>query len=153
MSPTILERLTPRAFPRTRLLTAALVWSAVGCFLTAKGLWLSRDMSVLAITAAGSGGAGLGMIKSRLVFDRVAEKIIVHIGNRPRRACLGGLFSVKNWALILVMALFGRILGALPVDAALKTGIYVMVGSGLACSSRLMWKAWKSPALTELSRI
>jgi hypothetical protein len=54
---------------------------------------------------------------------------------------------VRNWALILVMAVFGRTLGALPVHAAIKTGIYVMVGSGLGYSSRLLWSAWKnSPA-------
>lgn len=153
MPSTILDRLTPRASPQTRLLTATMVWSAVGFFLTVKGLWLSRESSLLSIAAAGLGGTGLGMIKSRLVFDRVALKIIDHIGNKPRRACLGGLFSVKNWALILVMALFGRVLGALPVDASLKTGVYVMVGSGLAFSSRLMWRAWKKPLPPGLSRI
>ena len=40
----------------------------------------------------------------------------------------GRAFSVRNWVLIVVMALFGRTLGALPLDSALKTGIYVMVG-------------------------
>ena len=148
--PNILERLTPRAHPRTRLLTAAVVWSAVGCFLMAKGFWLSRDVPALAIVAAGLGGGCLGMIKSRLIFDRVAGKIISHIANKPRRACLGGLFSVRNWALILVMALFGRTLGALPLDSALKTGLYVMVGSGLACSSRLLWNAWKKSPIAML---
>lgn len=145
MTSTIFDRLTPRAYPQTRLLTAAMVWSVVGCFLILKGFWLSRGMPTLSIVGAGLAGAGLGMLKSRFIFDRVADKIITHIGNKPRRACLGGLFSLKNWALILVMALFGRILASLPVDASLKTGVYAMVGSGLAFSSRRMWRAWKKP--------
>lgn len=143
MPPHFLERLTPRAYPRTRLLTAALVWSAVGLYLALKGVSLFRAGSweiALAVIAA---GAIMGMFKSRLILDRVAGRIVLHIGAKPSRACLGGLFSVRNWALIAVMIVFGRLQGALPVDAAVKTGLYVMVGSGLAFSSRVLWSAWK----------
>ena len=147
MPPHFLDRLTPRAYPRTRLFTAAIVWSGVGAFLCVKGVYLARSASLPIVLAAILAGACLGMLKSRLIFDRVAGKIIGHIGAKPSRACLGGLFSLRNWALILVMAAFGRTLGALPMYAALKTGIYVMVGSGLGYSSRLLWAAWKnSPA-------
>jgi hypothetical protein len=143
MFPKFLDRLTPRAYPRTRLLTAAIVWSAVGFFLAGKGVWLSGDAPWAQIVVAILAGLGLGLVKSRFIFDRVAQKIIAHIGRKPSRACLGGLFSARNWALIVVMAVFGRTLGALPLDSALKTGIYVMVGSGLSYSSRLLWGAWK----------
>ena len=150
MAPHFLDRFTPRAYPRTRLLTAALVWSAVGIFLALKGVYLFWEGSwgiVLAVIAA---GAVLGMFKSRLILDRVAGRIILHIGAKPSRACLGGLFSVRNWALIAVMIVFGRTLGALPLDAAIKTGLYVMVGSGLAFSSRLLWRAWKNSTADSL---
>ncbi len=143
MFPKSLDRLTPRAYPRTRLLTAAVVWSAVGFFLAGKGIWLSGDAPWTQIIIAILAGLGLGLVKSRFIFDKVAKKIIAHIGRKPSRTCLGGLFSVRNWVLIVVMALFGRTLGALPLDSALKTGIYVMVGSGLGYSSRLLWNAWK----------
>lgn len=148
-----LDRLTPRAYPRTRLFSAALVWSMVGAFLTGKGVWISHQDPWTLILVAILAGLGLGFVKSRFVFDHVAAKVVAHIDNKPARACLGGLFSVKNWTLIVVMAAFGRIIGVLPFDALLKTGIYVMVGSGLAFSSRLMWAAWKKPALPELRRI
>ena len=144
MPPHLLDRLTPRAYPRTRLLTAATVWTCVGAFLCLKGVYLSLNTPLAPVLAALVTGLCLGMLKSRIIFDRVAGKIVGHIGKKPRRACLGGLFSVRNWALILVMAVFGRTLGALPVHAAIKTGIYVMVGSGLGYSSRLLWSAWKS---------
>ena len=147
MFPKLLDHLTPRAYPCTRLLTAAVVWSAVGFFLAGKGVWLSGNAAWAQIIVAILAGLGLGLVKSRFIFDRVAHKIIAHIGRKPSRACLGGLFSARNWALIVVMALFGRTLGALPLDSALKTGLYVMVGSGLVYSSRLLWNAWKnSPA-------
>jgi hypothetical protein len=93
--------------------------------------------------AAISIGTGLGFFKSKVVLDRVAKKIILHIGSKPCRACLGGLFSIRNWMLIFVMIVFGRTLGAIPINSTIKTGIYVMVGSGLTYSSRLLWNAWK----------
>lgn len=150
MSPHFFDRFTPRAYPRTRLLTAAFVWSAVGLFLSMKGVYLFREGSwgiVLTVVVA---GAIMGLLKSRLILDRVAGRIVLHIGAKPSRACLGGLFSVRNWVLIAVMIVFGRTLGSLPLNAAIKTVLYVMVGSGLAYSSRLMWAAWKNSAAEPL---
>jgi len=144
MPPQFLDRFTPRAYPRTRLLTAAIVWSAVGFFLTMKGIFIFREGSWGIFLAVIVAGTIMGVVKSRLVLDRVADRIILHIGAKPSRACLGGLFSVRNWLLIAVMVVFGRTLGALPFDAVIKTGLYVMVGSGLAYSSRLLWRAWKN---------
>ena len=147
MCPHFLDRLTPRVYPRTRLFSAAIVWDCVGVFLCLKGMYLSFGRSVEIIMTALLVGLCLGLVKSKVVFDQVAGKIIDHIGSRPSRACLGGLFSVRNWVLIFVMAFFGKALGALPMHSALKTGLYVMVGSGLAFSSRLLWGAWRnSPA-------
>ncbi|MGE4443027.1 MAG: hypothetical protein AB7D27_16305 [Desulfomicrobium sp.] len=144
-----LDRFTPRAYPRTRIFTAAIVWSGVGVFLVVKGWYFFRGGSQGGFFATLAAGAILGLLKSRFVLDRVARKIIARIGAKPARACLGGLFSVRNWLLIAVMIVFGRTLGALPLNAAVKTGLYVMVGFGLVCSSRLLWDAWKkSPAQT-----
>ena len=96
---------------------------------------------VLAVIVA---GVALGIVKGRFILDRVAGKIILHIGGKPSRACLGGLFSGRNWMLIAVMIIFGRTLSFLPMDPGIKTGLYVMVGSGLAYSSRLLWRAWRT---------
>jgi hypothetical protein len=147
MSPHFLDRFTPRAYPRTRLLTAAIVWSTVGFFLAVKGVYLSWEDPLAIVAPVILTGLMLGLAKGRFILDRVAGKIILHIGSKPSRACLGGLFSVRNWLLIAVMIIFGRTLRVLPIEAGIKTGLYVMVGSGLAYSSRLLWRAWKtSPA-------
>ncbi len=138
-----LDRLTPRTFPRTRLLIAAATWSTVGFFLTLKGINLFREGSCgLALTSIVAGTI-MGMLKSRFILDRVAGTIVLHIGSKPSRACLGGFFSLRNWVLIVVMIVAGRTLGALPFDTTIKTSIYVMVGTGLVYSSRLLWNAWK----------
>jgi hypothetical protein len=143
---TTLHRLTPRASSRTRILSAALTWTCVAIFLAWKSLHVSWDVDghvwhgILA-------GMGLGLLKSRLIFDRAARNILGHIGSKPERACLGGLFSVRNWALIVLMVLFGKTIGALPLSSAVHSGIYIMVACGLGYSSRLLWAAWRSSPL------
>lgn len=155
MKQIIFDKLTPRAYPKTRLLTAAHVWSGVGIFLMSKGIYLSYDETSHYLVTAICTGLFLGIFKSHYIFDRVADKIITHIRRRPSRTCLGGLFSIKNWALIATMMIFGRILGTSNLGAPYKTTIYVMVGSGLTFSSRRLWGAWKKTlpiALQDLRR-
>jgi hypothetical protein len=143
MTDNFLNRFTPRVSARTRILAAAFIWTATGILLTCKGLWFSKEAPMSLLVMPILAGSGLGLLKSRLIFDPVSSRIIAHIGTKPERACLGGLFSFKNWALILMMALFGSTIGAMPLDPSFKTGLYVMVGSGLGFSSRKLWSAWK----------
>ena len=147
MSFRLVDKLTPRVKPETRLFSAAIAWLAIGFFLTVKGAWILRTETWKMTLFSSAIGLALGLLKSKIIFDRAAIKIIAHIGSRPQKACLGGLFSPRNWILILTMAVFGKIIGALPIPPALKTACYVMVGSGLGYSSRLLWRAWRnSPA-------
>lgn len=64
-----LDRLTPRA-PHTRLLTAAHVWSGLGIFLAAKGLYLDREASLPIIALTAAVGLGLGLLKAVLSLTR-----------------------------------------------------------------------------------
>ena len=152
MPVSLVDRLTPRVTSQTRLLSAAILWSAIGFFLAAKGTWTSFSCTWLATLLSLAIGLVLGLLKSRIVFDRVSRKTIAHIGSKSQQACLGGLFSLRNWALILIMAIFGKTIGALPMNAALKSSIYVMVGSGLGYSSRLLWKAWRESPVRHRDR-
>lgn len=149
----LLNQFAPRTSPQTRLTSAALIWMIVGIFLIAKGIWISYDGKIISTIFATISGLILGLVKSRFVFDRVATKIIDHIGDRPNLSCLGGLFSVRNWALILIMAIFGKAFGALPIHESLKTSVYVMVGSGLAYSSRLLWNFLASSVSATTQRL
>lgn len=153
MPPSFIDLLTPRVLPRTRLLTAAQLWLVLGVFLAGKGIYLSREAALASIVGMIILGLGLGAIKSRYIFDRMAEKIIAHIRNKPAPSCLGGLFSLRNWGLILVMMAFGHLVGTSSLATLTKTAIYVTVGSGLAFSSRRLWSAWKQTAATKLREL
>ena len=144
MKTDFLKRLTPRATTRTRLFSAALVWSLIGAILALKGF--STPHGEPARWVAPVLGLGLGILKSRLVLDKAAHKISEHINAKPTKACLGGLFSIWNWALIALMAILGKTLGSLQFPQEVRAAVYLMVGSGLACSSRLLWSAWRHAA-------
>ena len=113
-------------------------------FLIFKGVYIYRESTAGTFFVVVATGTVTGMIKSRFILDKIAQRNILRIRSKPAFACLGGLFSFRNWSLILVMAAFGKIMGALPLNTGLKTGIYVMVGSALGYSSRLLWKAWRN---------
>lgn len=148
MNPSAFQRLTPRVSVNGRFFAAALTWLGIGLFLSAKGVYFSGHAET-GLRLLGIGvGLGLGYVKSRFIFDRVAQKIITQIHSKPARACLGSIFSLQNWGLIVIMVIFGRMLGASSLNAGVKTGIYVMVGSGLAFSSRRLWAAWKHSGTT-----
>ena len=139
------RRFTPAAAPKTHLLTAGLFWTVVGTMLLIKGQIFLSGASLpvrLVITLLCT---GLGLIKGRYVFDRAARKIIHRIRARQRAYCLGGLFSIRNWGLILSMIVLGRIISWSPLPDLLKGGVYHIIGPGLLFSSRLMWRAWRSP--------
>lgn len=150
MLPPFLDRLTPRASLRTRLLTAACFWSVVGIFLSTKGILLLGPEPWFTVAQICIGGIILGLVKSRLIFDTVAKKIISRIVHNQAPSCLGGLFSFKNWTLIACMMVLGRIMSWLPIPVVWKSILYVLVGSGLLYSSRLLWLAWKHTPVTTI---
>lgn len=144
MLSTYLDRLTPRALPRTRLFTAACIWGAVGICLLSRGLLLLPQAPGLT-TATGIilGGMLIGGLKSWLVFDKAAASIVTHIRRKPTPACLGGLFSFRNWGLIACMMVLGGIVKRLPISDVIKSTVYILVGTGLIYSSRILWQAWR----------
>ncbi|BDV00728.1 hypothetical protein TDMWS_08130 [Thermodesulfomicrobium sp. WS] len=148
--PAWIHHYTPRAASRTRIMTAACFWSAVGFFLISKGGLLLRPQPWPAIMGTAVAGLGLGLAKSRLVFDRTARAVVAHIRRKPEPACLGGLFSIRNWGLIVAMMVLGRALGASPLPLEVRAGVFLVVGCGLLTSSRIMWRAWRATPATNL---
>jgi hypothetical protein len=148
MSAPYLDRLTPRATPRTRLFTAACIWSAVGICLCSRGLLLVQHMPGLTAAGVILGGIITGALKSRMIFDRAGASITAHIHRKPNPACLGGLFSLKNWGLIACMVLLGGVIKRLAIPDAIKSVVYILVGTGLIYSSRILWQAWRKALKT-----
>lgn len=99
-------------------------------------LSLSRDMHTTCLIVAGL----VGVLKSWLIFDRTAVRIISRIEGMDRNKCAGGFLSLRNWGMIILMIFLGMSLRASPLPRVLVWGVYVAVGTGLFLSSRLLWK-------------
>jgi hypothetical protein len=119
------------------------MWTAVGGGLLSFGAyWITGGR----LSLAGAGlllvGVVAGLVKSRLVLDRTAAKILSRIASRGEGRCVGGFLSVRSWLLVLGMILLGRVLrgGLLPTPAV--GVLYVAIGTGLLASSRVAWRAW-----------
>ena len=137
------ERHKPAAAVATHLMLAWLMWvlvgSALACFGT-RWVWMAAPNYGLLITA---GAVVIGALKSRLVLDRAARRIIQRIRARGDGRCLGGFLSLRTWALVVVMMAVGRLLRG-TVARGIIGPLYLAVGTALCLSSRLSWRAWRS---------
>ena len=94
-----LSRLKPGASRTAHLLVAASLWTAVGLMLMLRGAgWLSSVDSLWLLLPAFVLGTG----KSLLVLDKSAKKGIDRIIRFQDGKCIGGVYSVKTWLLVLV---------------------------------------------------
>ena len=139
----LLKKLSPPASERAQLLGAAVMWAIGASILLVRGLDYVHDRSwhagVLAL------GLALGVLKSRVLLDRVARKAISRIRARGR-AHFFGFFSARSWALIALMMGGGILLRRLVVHpdvigAGIMGAIYIGVGTALVLADRLFWHA------------
>lgn len=136
-----LSRLKPAVKTKTLLLLSASLWTAVGCMLITKGLFRLAPLPdfklvifLFACTAA--------VIKSRYMLDRAAAKGIKRILTFKDGTCLGAVYSVKTWLLVLCMIGMGVILRNSSLPVSLLSFIYLTIGLALVGSSRHGWRAW-----------
>jgi len=136
-----LSRFKPGVKRRTHLLLAAMLWSGIGLMLLAKGsyriLQLTEYQLVIVVTAV-----TLGTIKSYLILDRSARKSVERILNFQDGTCLGAVYSVKTWLLVVAMMGMGVILRNSSLPLSLLCFIYFTIGWALLFSSRLAWRTW-----------
>ncbi len=118
---------------RAQLVLAAAIWIIVGLALLVVGLVFLRphDHWYLALI-----GAAIGIAKGFMVLDRVADRNIGHILNRPRGRCLGGLYPWRTWLMIAAMVLLGRFLRHSSLSRDILGLVYSAIGVGLIFSSR-----------------
>jgi Ca2+/Na+ antiporter len=137
-----LETYKPVASSRLQLLLAGLMWSLVGVGLICVGTyWIlstsSHIMGLLAISLC------IGLAKSLLILDRVASQIVKRIALRGEGRCMVSFYSLRVWAIVIIMMLMGRILRGTGISYSLLGLIYAAVGTSLLMSSRSIWLAWK----------
>ena len=132
----------PTASVPTHLMSAWMMWVAVGSALAGFGArWLWSAAPIFAPWIA-VGAVLAGVIKSRLVLDRAARGVVARIRSRGDGRCLGGFLSLRTWGLVILMMAAGQLLrGSLAYG--IVGPLYIAVGSALCLSSRLSWRAWR----------
>nr|MBF0221475.1 hypothetical protein [Desulfobulbaceae bacterium] len=130
------RKFKPGVSLRTHHIVAASIWSGVGLMLLFRGgLYLieTRSQWVLVLAVV------IGTLKSLFILDKSARKNLERISVKKDGACLGGVYSVKMWVMILAMIIMGKLLRSSGLPAELIGGLYAAIGWALLFSSRLLW--------------
>jgi len=128
------------------LFAAGLTWTVMGFILLSWALlWLVYGSGVRG-TVLLALFAGMGLIKSRLVLDKVARRIANRIHERGDGRCLGGFLSPQNWLLVGCMMALGMVVRRLGLPHLVTGSVYAAVGSSLLVSGRVIWREWRSCA-------
>ncbi len=150
----ILERVNPKASRRTRLLLAALMWTAIGTGLLVAGLhWLLGARSA-AWLAAFPVALVAGWAKGRFVLAPRAEANALRIIRAGEERCVGGVFSWASWGIALFMMAGGIALRRSPLPRPWLGLLYSAIGAALLAASLKSWDHWREfrgqqPKLTE----
>lgn len=145
----------PLASVRTQLTAGALMWMiGAGILLVRGGAYIQgRSWHAWALAI----GLVLGVLKSRLVLERVAAKAVDRIRSRGR-AWFFGFFSPASWGLIVLMMGGGMLLRRVvvhpdQVGAGILGAVYIGVGTALLLADRVFWHAgFRRPAAEARSR-
>lgn len=131
----------PRVSSRTRLLVAAVLWTAVGSGLLAAGLhWLAASPAWLASVPV---AVAAGWLKGRYVLGPRAEANAQRIVAAPEPRCVGGAFSWGSWTLALGMMVGGAALRHSALPRALLGVLYTAVGAAMVVASARSWSHWR----------
>jgi hypothetical protein len=136
-----LSRFKPGVNRRTHLLMSAILWTAIGILLLTKGAFRLRQLShwqglIVAL------GILAGSLKAYFILDKSARRGINRILTFKDGTCLGAVYSIKTWLLVLCMMGMGVILRNSSLPVSLLSLLYLTIGWGLLMSSRLAWRAW-----------
>ncbi len=135
-----LTKLKPGVPRRIHLLLAATLWSLIGGVLMFRGAsWLVAVERLWVIVPA----LIAGTLKSLFILDNTARKGVHRILEMADGTCLGAVYSIRTWLLVLVMIGSGMVLRQSALPRELLGGLYVAIGWALFYSSRHAWRAWQ----------
>lgn len=139
MTKRTLRKLKPGVPRRIHLLLAATLWSLIGIMLVFRGVsWLSAVGRLWIMAPA----LIAGTIKSLFILDNTARKGVQRILEMVDGTCLGAVYSLRTWLLVLLMIGAGMVLRHSGLPKELLGGLYVAIGWALFFSSRHAWLAW-----------
>jgi hypothetical protein len=137
------SKFKPNASRSVHLFVAASLWTVVGLSLMSRGVvWLNSIGQLWVVLPALVIGTG----KAFFLFDRSAKKNINRIIATRDGKCLGGVYSVKTWLMVLLMMTAGCLMRHSSLPKEFLGLFYVSIGWGLLFSSRNAWFAWKQDA-------
>lgn len=135
----VAQRWKPGVSTGTHLLVAALLWSFIGIYLLLRGTLLyNAELLWPALLAL-----LIGALKAHYLLARSARKNINRILAMQDNSCLGAVYSLKMWGLVLLMMLAGRALRVVGFPEQWVALVYLTVGFALFLASRLFWRAWR----------
>jgi hypothetical protein len=134
-----LKRFKPGVTRRVHLGCTAGLWTAIGIFLSVRGIILLKSGNGLWLIVV---GLLLGSAKSFIILDRSALRGIDRISRFADNTCIGAVYSWKVWLLVLGMMMMGIILRNLSLSPLLVGTMCVAIGWALVFSSRYAWKSW-----------
>lgn len=134
-----LSKLKPGVSSNVHLFVAASVWTVIGMLLISRGvIWLNGIDRLWIVFPA----IILGSLKAFFVLDRSARKIVSRIVKSRDGKCIGGVYSIKTWLLVILMMLGGCLLRNSGLPKEFLGLFYVTIGWGLLLSSRNAWISW-----------
>jgi hypothetical protein len=135
-----LARFKPGVSQRIHLLLAAVMWTAIGMLLMIRGtFWLMDSGKLWFLVPA----LVLGCLKSILLLDKTARKSVDRILRLADGTCIGAVFSIKSWGLVVLMMAMGYFLRQSMLPRSLLGLLYVTIGWALLMSSRHAWLCWQ----------
>ncbi len=134
-----MTRIKTGASKQTHYLVASFLWTVIGLFLLGRGVgWFSRgDIRFFLLPSL-----AIGTAKSFFILDRVAKNNIERIKGFKKNICMGGVYSVKTWILVIFMIFAGHFLRSSGLPSVFLGFVYVAIGWALFFSSRLIWRQW-----------
>lgn len=136
-----IARFKPAVRRNTLLLSSACLWTIIGLFLLVKGgyRWMYlADRQPLIVFA----GIFAGSVKSFYILDKSARRGIDRILKKADGTCLGAVYSIRTWLLVLCMMSLGVILRDSSIPVQFLCFCYLTIGWALLFSSRLAWREW-----------
>jgi threonine/homoserine efflux transporter RhtA len=133
-----LDGCTPRVGVRARLAGAAIAWTVGTTILLVRGIYYLYDehwaWQLVTIAIA------LGVLKSRIVLDRVARRAVTRISERSS-VCFFGFFPARAWLLVALMIGGGVVLRRAGINHGIAAIIHIGVGTALLVANRIFWRA------------
>jgi hypothetical protein len=134
-----LARIKPGVPRRIHIMLAASLWTGIGIMLMMRGAISVIDAAKAWLVVP---AMALGTMKSILLLDKTARRSLDRILRLADGTCLGAVYSVKTWILILLMMVAGYVLRHSSLPAYLVGLLYMTIGWALFLSSRHAWICW-----------